>query len=129
MAKLILGIIAGIVTCGLVIFAIEWIAGQLFPGAAEAATRGDLSGVPIGALIGVLFGWFVGPLLGGYLAVRVAERSWTAWPIAAFVILGVILNATMIPHPLWMVALGLLLPVAAGWLASRSVRPAAGAGA
>lgn len=122
MLKRIAGILAGIIVCGLVIFAIEWTGGQIFPGAAEAAGAGDLNQVPVGALVSVLVGWFVGPLLGGMLAVRLAERGWAAWVVAAFVLLGVILNTSTIPHPLWMVVLGFLLPLAAGWIASRTAR-------
>ena len=119
MVKRILGALAGIIICGLVIFAIEWLGSRFFPGATEAAAAGDLSRVPLGALITVLVGWFVGPLVGGYVAVRIADRGWVAWIVAGFVVLGVVLNTTMIPHPLWMVVLGLLLPLLAGWIASR----------
>ena len=76
MLKRVTGIVAGIVVCGFVIFAIEWVGSQLFPGAREAAGAGDLAQVPTGALIAVLVGWLVGPLLGGMLAARVAERGW-----------------------------------------------------
>lgn len=124
MLKRVLGTIAGIIICGLVIFIIEWLGGRLFPGATEAAAAGDLSRVPVGALITVLVGWFVGPLVGGYVAVRIADRGWVAWIVAGFVVLGVVLNTTMIPHPLWMVVLGLLLPLLAGWITSRA-RPTA----
>ena len=123
MLKRIAGVLAGIIVCGVVIFAIEWIGNQLFPSTAEAAAAGDLSQVPTGALVAVLVGWFVGPLLGGMLAAHIAERGWAAWIVAAFVLLGVVLNASMMPHPTWMLVLGILLPIAAGWLASRTARP------
>lgn len=121
----VLGIIVGIVIAALVIFCVELVGSRLFPAAAAAATSGRLDGVPLGALALVVVGWAVGTALGSLAAVRLARVGWAAWAVAGFVIAGVVSNAAMFPHPVWMVAGGILLPLLAAWIVSRSApRPA-----
>lgn len=129
MLKRIAGPIVGIIVCGLVIYAIEELTDRLFPGARAAAIAGDLASVPTGALVTVVAAWTVGALVGGVVATRIAERRWAAWIVAAFVVISVAVNATVIPHPAWMLMVGIILPLLAGWIASRTGPPTRAAAA
>ena len=42
--------------------------------------------------------------------------------VGALVVAAVILNASLIPHPLWMTVTGVLLPLPAAWLGARLAR-------
>lgn len=124
MLKRIAGVIAGIIVAGLAVFAIEWIGHRLFPTA--GGETGEVSSMPVGTLAMVVAAWFLGTLLGGTVAARIAERGWAAWAVAAFILLGVVMNVVSRPHPLWMTIAGVALPLIAGWLASRSRRTRSG---
>ena len=70
----------------------------------------------------VLIGWVLGAFLGGWVAARIARhRRAAALVIGALVVLGVVANNMMIPHPLWMTIAGVLLPIPAAWLAARGL--------
>jgi hypothetical protein len=72
----------------------------------------------------VVIGWSLAAFLGGSVAARIARhRRTAALVVAAFVVLGVIANNMMIPHPLWMTIAGVLLPVPLAWLAARMATP------
>jgi hypothetical protein len=75
--------------------------------------------LPVAALLLVLSGWVLGALIGGYVAARIARRSWTAWVVGGVVEIGVIANAVLIPHPAWMTIAGVLAPMPAAWLGAR----------
>jgi hypothetical protein len=58
-------------------------------------------------------------LIGGYVAASIARKPRPALAVGIVIVLGVIANAVMIPHPLWMTAAGVLLPVPAAWLGAQ----------
>ena len=74
---------------------------------------------PAGALLIVLVAWLVGALLGGLTADRIARRGFAGWIVAPLVIAGGVWTMLLIPHPAWIWALGIALPLAAAWLAQR----------
>ena len=78
-----------------------------------------MASLPAGAFAMVLLGWFLGSFAGAYVAHAIAKRPATAWAVAMIFILFTIMNFVMIPHPLWMIAAGLLIPLASAWLALR----------
>ncbi|HEV8694671.1 MAG TPA: hypothetical protein VGQ93_10910 [Lysobacter sp.] len=70
----------------------------------------------------VLAGWTLGAFFGGWIAARIARhRLAAALVIGALVLLGVIANSMLIPHPLWMTLAGIALPIPAAWVAARLV--------
>jgi hypothetical protein len=130
--RLLMGIIAGIVVAFLCVFAIEFVCHSLYPPPAgldltNPADQARLMEVmPATAKALVVLAWFVGALAGAWVANRIAGNSLAGWVIAGLVIAGGVATMFMFPHPAWMWAGGILLPLLAGWLAARMApgRPA-----
>ena len=82
--------------------------------------------LPLAALLWILGGWLFGALVGGLVSARLAGQYELAPPVLVglFIAAGTLLNAQSIPHPSWMVALGVLLPIPAALLGARLVRKA-----
>jgi hypothetical protein len=73
---------------------------------------------PINQLIPVL-GWFVASLAGGWLAIQISTRAWASWIVAASVLVGELIDYLLGRHPLWVMAVGVIAPVAAAWIAQK----------
>jgi hypothetical protein len=86
------------------------------------AFRAAVAAMPTGALAAIVAGWTIGAFVGALIANLIARRALAGWIVAALVIAAIVVNAAMIPGPLWMPVSGILLALLAGWLASR-VRP------
>jgi hypothetical protein len=123
----VLGVVAGIVTAIVCVIAIEAVCHMLFPpppginleDPADLARLMDV--MPTAALAIVAAGWFVGSLAGAAVANAAARQSNPGWIVALVMIAGAVWTMVTIPHPLWMWAAGLLLPLVAAWLAQRMV--------
>ncbi|WP_380878941.1 hypothetical protein ACFB49_19450 [Sphingomonas sp. DBB INV C78] len=128
MLKLFLGIAVGIVIAFMTVAIAESVGHQLYPLPASIDPRdaaqlaGVMDAVPFGAKAVVLAAWFLGALIGGYLANRIADRAIAGWVVAAAVILSAVATMLVIPHPLWMWAGGMVLPVLAAWLSQQGAR-------
>jgi hypothetical protein len=125
MGRTIAGVLAGVVVAWLTIMLAEFASAPLHPTPAgfdmrdPAAMAAFVATLPVAALLLVLCGWVLGALAGGYVAVRIARRTWPAWVVGIVIEIGVIANAVMIPHPTWMTVAGVLLPLPAAWLGAR----------
>ncbi|MFR0656709.1 hypothetical protein SB719_19340, partial [Pantoea sp. SIMBA_079] len=101
-------------------------AGQL---ASDADLAALVASAPTGKLVWVLLGWLVAAFAGGWLATRLARvhRLAAGLAVGVLIVLGVLLNAWMLPHPLWMTLAGVVLPVLLAWAGARLAlrRPAA----
>ena len=116
MGRSILAVILGIFAAGLVIAGIEAAAHALNPppaglrGADAAAT---MAAMPTAVLVNVVLAWAIGSIAGGFVAAKVSRQH----PRGAALAVGlglmalIALNVVMLPHPAWMIACGLLLPV------------------
>ncbi len=128
--RTILGVVAGIVAGGLVVFATETVGHSLYPPppdinlADPEDVKRLMASLPAGAFVFVLAGWFLGSLAGALVALRIAKRAAAAWAVALLFILFTCMNFVMIPHPTWMIAAGIAIPLLSAWLALRLSRPA-----
>ena len=126
--RILLGVVVGAVLAGLCVFAIESVGHMVFPLPPGIDPRNPddqarlMAEMPPAALAFVLIAWFVGALAGGYAANRIARRALAGWIVAALLVAAAVATMLMIPHPAWMWAGGLLLPLAAAWLAQRLAR-------
>ena len=125
MGRTILGVLAGLVVAWLVMTLCEFGSLALHrppPGLDlrnPEALALHIAAAPASAMLLVLIGWVLGAFLGGWVAARIARhRRAAALVIGALVVLGVVANNMMIPHPLWMTIAGVLLPIPAAWLAA-----------
>ena len=123
--KTILAVVAGVVVGGAIVFVTEAVGHSLFPPPADInlANPEDvkrlMASLPAGAFAMVLLGWLAGSLAGALVALRIARKPVAAWSVAAVFIVLTTVNFYLIPHPGWMIAVGLLIPLASAWLALR----------
>lgn len=123
--RLAMGIIAGIVVAFLCVFAVEFVGHSLYPAPAgldlhnPADQARVMEAMPAAAKAIVLVGWFVGALAGALVANRIAGRSLAGWAVALLVIAAGVATMVMIPHPAWMWAGGIALPLLGAWIAER----------
>jgi hypothetical protein len=125
MGKRVLGVAIGMIAAVAIISLIEWLAGTLYPLGGEldtadpVATAAIMAGVPLPAKLLVISAWFLGALGGAWLALRVSDWRWAGWIIALLVAAGGIMNILLLPHPLWMQACAIVMPLIGGWIAAR----------
>lgn len=126
MLRLVLGIVAGVVSGFVVIYAVEQVGHQIWPVATEldlkdkASAAAFLATMPLGGLLTVLTAWILGAYTASMVGLLVAGRRRIAGVIPAAVIFAAtVLVLIMLPHPLWMAISGLGGIVAAAWLADR----------
>jgi hypothetical protein len=126
MGRTILGVLVGLVVAWLVMSLCEFGSLALHrppPGLDlrdPEALALHIASAPLSAMLLVLAGWVGGAFLGAWVAARIARhRHAAALVIGALVVLGVVANSVMIPHPLWMTIAGIALPIPAAWLAAR----------
>lgn len=128
MARLILGIVAGMVAAFATVFAIDLAGHQIYPLPSDLNMRDPeavgafIETMPAGALAVVVIAWFAGALDGGVVASLIARRAWTVWPIAGAVALAGIVNVLMIPHPAALQIGAVVAPLLGGLAASLLAR-------
>ena len=126
--RMIAGIIAGLVTAFACIVAVELVGHTLFPvppgtNLHDPADMQRLASImPFGALVMVIAGWFAGTLAGAAVANGVARGPLAGWTVALLIVCAGVWTMLEIPHPLWMWAAGILLPLLAAWIAQRFVK-------
>ena len=117
----ILSMILGTLAAMLVVSAFDALAGHLYPmpqleSDDPAALAAVVAGMPIVAKLLVAAGWFAGPLAGAWLALRISDWRMAGRIVTAVVLAGSIANIVMLPHPFWMQACAVLLPILGGAL-------------
>lgn len=118
------GGIVGIIVAVALVFFVESIGHIVWPapedldvGNAEAM-RAYVDTLPLGALLSVAIAWFAGAFGGTFAACRLG----TARPLVYALVVGGMMTAgatfslTIIPHPIWFSALGLIGIFAGTWL-------------
>lgn len=88
---------------------------------ARDALAAAMNGTPFGALAVVVLAWTLGAALGAFAACRVGGANFTPLSIAIGVVsvVFVAMNFFLIPHPVWMIAAGVVIPPAAAIGAGR----------
>lgn len=122
MGRLIGGIVAGIVVGVLCILAIETIGHMIWPPPAgiDPADAEAVAAMPKAAMAAVVAAWTLGAFAGALTANLIARRALAGWIVVALLVAAVVANLAMIPHPIWVAASGIVLPVIAGWIATRA---------
>jgi len=132
MLRTILGVLAGVVVMFAVILAIEAVGHIVYPlpvgldpmnPAHEAAFAQFVATMPFAAKAMLVAAWTLGAFAGGFVAARIARHPrGAAVLIALMVMSGVVGMVIRVPHPSWLTAAGLLLPIPAALLAARLAR-------
>ncbi len=128
MARLIGGIVAGILAAFATVWIVDLAGHMIYPVPSDLNMRdfeavgGYIRSMPAGALAFVVVAWFAGALVGGLAAALISERRWTAWLIAALVALAGLVNILMIPHPVLLQIAAIVAPALGGFAASQVAR-------
>lgn len=133
MLRTILGVLAGAAVMFAVIMAIEAAGHGFYPPPAgldpmnpahEAAFAQFVATMPVAGKAMLALAWTLGAFAGGFVAAKIARHPrGAAVLIALLVISGVVGMILRVPHPSWLAAAGLLLPIPAALLAARWARP------
>ncbi|ALC12799.1 hypothetical protein [Sphingopyxis sp. 113P3] len=113
----------GILVAFALILLAQYAGGEVSPEAYDPATGEIL--IPAGATVALVIGWFAGAFAGGWVAMRVSGRAGPGWIVAGAVIGAGIYRAVTLADAGWMMALGVLVPLAAAWAAQRTTSLAA----
>lgn len=126
MIRSMFSVMLGMLVALMVMLGLEFVGTWMFPmPAGQLAADADLAeliaNAPTGKLVWVLLGWLLAACCGGWVAARLARvhRMGAAITIGVLLVLGVLLNAWMLPHPLWMTLLGVIGPVPLAWCGGR----------
>lgn len=131
MLRTILAVLVGLVAAMLLIFGLETLGMMMFPPPAgmPLETEADLTRLVAMSSTGkkawVVFGWAFASFVGGWLAALISRRHRriAALAVAVFIVAGTLMNAMVIPHPMWMNVLGVLLPVPLALLGAQLATP------
>ncbi len=121
------GVVAAVVVVGLM----DALAGRLYalpPGTDPSnpeSFRQAVATLPAQAFLLLLAGWVLAGGIGAYIAARLAThaRATHGLIVAFFVLVATVGNLATIPHPVWMWPASIILIPAAGWVATKLVRP------
>jgi len=122
----VLGVVAGVLAGGIAVALIEMPGMFLHPlppnldMSDAAALQAHFAGAPLAALIGVAIAWSVGPLVGSWVAASIARWAYFAHGmiIASIFVALDVMSIRIFPHPAWLAVVGVLAPIATGWLGS-----------
>ena len=123
----ILGIMIGAVAALAVFAAISWVDDQFYPLAldidiefADRATRAAViaNKTMLDKLLWIA-PWLLASFGGAWLALRISDWKWAGWIVSALILVIAVLGLFDLPHPLWMQACAVVLPILGGWLAAR----------
>lgn len=115
--------VVGIVVAFALILLAQYAGGELSPEAYDPVTGEIL--IPAGATVALIVGWFAGAFAGGWVAMRVSGRAGPGWVVAGAVIGAGLYRAVTLADAWWVMALGVLVPLAAAWAAQRTTSFAA----
>ena len=121
----LLAVVAGIVVAMLVIGGVEAIGHAVFPpppglDLARAEDQARMMEVsPFEAKLIVVAAWFLGSLAGACAAIAIARRVLPAWIVAVAIGAMGLWTTQLFPHPEWMLASAVVLPLVAVLVAKR----------
>lgn len=124
----LVAVVVGVLVAGIVVAVVQFIGHAAFPPPAGLdVSRPDNQGrimeaIPFEAKLAVVIAWFLGALAGATMAIAVARRTLPAWIVGlCFAGLG-LWTTQMFPHPDWMLASAVVLPLVAVLVAKRLMR-------
>ena len=125
-------LLGGVVAAVVVVELMDAVAGSLYalPAGTDPnnpeSVRQAVATLPAVAFLLLVAGWVLAAGVGSYLAARLATHARAAHGliVAFFVLVATVGNLARIPHPVWMWPASIILIPAAGWAATKLVRPA-----
>lgn len=128
MGRTILGMLVGVVVAIAVIVAVETLGHRFYPPPAglditdPANEAAFVAAMPVAGKLIVLLAWLLGTFVGALAAARIARHQTAAALLVALVVIAAVISMIFkLPHPLWLVVGGLVLPIPVALLAVRLV--------
>ena len=123
MVRTLAGVAVGIAVAIILMMIVEALGNAVFPPPSIDLNDPDApAALPFANQLIPILGWFAASLAGGWLAIQVSGREWTSWLVAASVLVGEIADFALGRHDLWVMAVGVLAPPLAAWLAQKMPR-------
>ena len=114
------GVAAGVAIAIALMMLVEGLANMVFPPPrVNLNDPNAAASLPLANQLFPVLAWFVATLVGGWIAVQLSGRGWTAWLVAASVLVGEILDYLLGRHTAWVMGAGILAPIAAAWIAQK----------
>jgi hypothetical protein len=119
MGRTIVGVIVGLLVMAGCVAAVQWLGHAVYPPPAGLDYRDPaqlqvlMQAMPWQAKALVVLAWTLGSLAGGFAAAKIARahRRGAALCVGLVMLALVVMNLVTIPHPAWMMALGVLVPL------------------
>ena len=121
----LLGIVIGTVAALAIVAAIGWFSDQFYPPtldidiADQATIASVIAGKTLAEKLLWIAPWLLSSFGGAWLALRISDWTWAGWIVSSLVLVIAVLGLIDLPHPLWMQASAVVLPILGGWLAAR----------
>jgi sorbitol-specific phosphotransferase system component IIBC len=131
MIRSALVLLGGVVAAVIVVGLMDALAGRLYalPAGTDPSDpesiRQAVATLPVQVFLLLLAGWVLAGGIGSYIAARLAThaRATHGLIVAFFVLVATVGNLATIPHPVWLWPASIILIPAAGWAATKLVRP------
>jgi hypothetical protein len=126
MFKRFLAVIAGMLSSFLIVFIVDSLVPKFF--AIEAvdpkdmdAIKAIMSRIPTAALVTMVAGWLLSAFVGGFVCGSVDKINWKVNSIilAIVLLLGVVMNFVAIPHPIWMMAVAVIMYIPCSYIGAK----------
>lgn len=119
-AAIILGALVGVAIVTLT----DVLSGKLFPPPPgtdfknPASLKAMIDQMPLAAFVLLLVGYTIASFVGGAVACLISGRTQLrpSMIVGGVLMVGGLMNATMVPHPLWFVAANFVIYLPAAWL-------------
>ncbi len=117
MLRKVLAVIAGFVAASIIMMVFEFTNSKIFQIPADLdynnleALREYTSKLPQTVWVMVLAGWFLGSFASGFVVRKIVATSGIGLPLIVSVLLalGGVMNFMFLPHPVWVIVLGMLI--------------------
>ncbi|MGK0387637.1 MAG: MFS family permease [Maribacter sp.] len=130
MGNKILAVVVGLFVNALIVFLVETISHLIIPSPegyerimefSLEERKAMMASLSIGAYLFLLIGWALGPFIGGMVASKILPDYWktSSFVIGVMVALMLVLLNSTIPHPTWLITIGMVLPVPMSYLGGK----------
>ena len=122
-ARLVLGIVVAAIAAIGTVAVSEAISHKLldFPEFTEATKDTYVATMAASAKLAVIFGWALAAIIGAFVGTKISQPRHLVITavVSSVLVISIILNAVLIPHPIWMIALGIVTVLGMAGLGSR----------
>jgi len=114
------GVAAGVAIAIALMMVVEGVTNMAFPPPRLNLNDPDApSALPLANQLFPVLAWFLATLIGGWIAIQLSGRDWTAWLVAASVLAGELVDYLLGRHAIGVMIAGVVAPIVAAWIAQK----------